>query len=391
MRLRLATRILIAIVGVVTIGTLSSAAALIAAWRVERHIEVTEGEHVPSVRAAERLEIALLRQRGLVGSYVLAGGDRSWLERLQEVQPDFQLRLAEIRQTHLSKEEIGLLPRLEKTYAELDAQRGEVIALYQQGDFEKAKALLLTDVNHRLYTEACSLCEQLVAANDRDVGEMTARTLTQIRRMTWVVGLCDAVNIGLGGVLLWLFFGGVFLPLRGMVADARLFHGDSAGLAERSPEDETRAVGQYLRSLMSDVADTRSRLEQSQQRLLSAEKLASVGKLAASVAHEIRNPLTAVKMWLFSIRESLHGNPELDRKVGIVSEEITRLESIVRNFLEFSRPPALHCQAQSIVPVIDQTLELLGPRLQEGQIQVVRMSTPRCRRSGLTPSGSNRS
>ena len=195
--------------------------------------------------------------------------------------------------------------------------------------------------------------------------------------MTWAVALCDAVTIGLGGILLWMFFQGVLLPLRGMVADARLFHGDRAGLAERSPEDETRAVGQYLRSLMSDVADTRSRLEQSQQRLLSAEKLASVGKLAASVAHEIRNPLTAVKMWLFSIRESVRGNPDLDRKVGIVSEEITRLESIVRNFLEFSRPPALHRQAQSIVPVIDQTLELLGPRLQEGQIQVVRVPAPR--------------
>ena len=154
MRLRLATKILIAIVGVVTIGTLSSAAALIAAWRVERHIEETVAEHVPSVQAAEKLELALLRQKGLVSSYLLAGGDRTWLERLHEVQPDFQRRLAELRQTHLSDEEVGLLPRLEKTYAELDARRGEVIALYQQGDFEKAKALLLTDVNDRLYAEA---------------------------------------------------------------------------------------------------------------------------------------------------------------------------------------------------------------------------------------------
>ena len=82
---------------------------------------------------------------------------------------------------------------------------------------------------------------------------------------------------------------------------------------------------------------------------LAAEKLASVGKLAAGVAHEIRNPLTAMKMWLFSIRETVGGNAELDRKLGIVSEEIARLESIVRDFLEFSRPtdapmPAAGCR-----------------------------------------------
>ena len=63
-------------------------------------------------------------------------------------------------------------------------------------------------------------------------------------------------------------------------------------------------MGSYLRNLMSDVNDTRSRLERSRDRLLAAEKLASVGRLAASVAHEIRNPLTAIKMWLFSIQDT---------------------------------------------------------------------------------------
>ena len=65
-------------------------------------------------------------------------------------------------------------------------------------------------------------------------------------------------------------------------------------------------------------------LEQEQQ--AGAEKLASVGRLAASVAHEIRNPLTAMKMWLFSLREAVGGQPELNRKLMIVDEELTRLE-----------------------------------------------------------------
>lgn len=255
MRLRLATKILITIAGVVTFGTLSSVVAVIAPWRAEQHLRATVAEHVPSVRAAEELELALLRQRGLISSHLLDDGNPIWLDRFRKLQPDFQRGIAQIRQTHLSDTEAGRLVDLERTYAELDARRGEVIALYQQGDFEKAKKLLLIEVNDRLYAEAYKLCEQLIEANDRDVEAMTADAMAQIGRITWAVGLCDAVSIGLGGILLWLFLKGVLLPLRGTVADARLFHGDGEELAERSPEDETRAVGQYLRSLMSDVAD----------------------------------------------------------------------------------------------------------------------------------------
>jgi signal transduction histidine kinase len=164
-----------------------------------------------------------------------------------------------------------------------------------------------------------------------------------------------------------------------MVADTQLFYGDRRNGAKQTDQDELRIMGDHLRNLMSHVSDTRSRLERSHDRLLAAEKLASVGKLAASVAHEIRNPLTAIKMWLFSIQETAGEDVELERKLRIVSEETSRLETIVRSFLEFSRPPTLHCQKQSICTVIDQTLELLRPRLKEARIcaeHVQRMELP---------------
>jgi signal transduction histidine kinase len=105
---------------------------------------------------------------------------------------------------------------------------------------------------------------------------------------------------------------------------------------------------------------------------MNAEKLATVGKLAAGVAHEIRNPLTAVKMWLFSIRKAVGDEPDLDRKCEIISEEIARLERIVCNFLEFSRPPAPKLEAQSVSVLIDKTLELFGHRIEEKRLRLVR-------------------
>jgi signal transduction histidine kinase len=209
--------------------------------------------------------------------------------------------------------------------------------------------------------------ESVPAARAEDVQRAEAR----VRMTTWVVGTSAALSLVLSGFLLWLFFYRVLFPLRGMVADAELFRGDRPDKPPDSGDDELRLMGSHLRNLMSDVSDTRSRLEQSRDRLMAAEKLASVGKLAASVAHEIRNPLTAIKMWLFTIREAADGNAELDRKLGIIAEEVERLESIVRNLLEFSRPPALDTRPHSIAEMIEQTLVLISPRLAERRIHVL--------------------
>lgn len=97
----------------------------------------------------------------------------------------------------------------------------------------------------------------------------------------------------------------------------------------------------------------------------NAEKLASVGKLAASIAHEIRNPLTALKVRLFSIQRAVGSSPALDEKFRVVSEEIDRLEGVVRNFLEFSRPPAPKLLPTDVQMLLERTLALFGHRFSE--------------------------
>lgn len=128
-----------------------------------------------------------------------------------------------------------------------------------------------------------------------------------------------------------------------------------------------RKEAQHKLELLNRTLEEKNRVLESI--VFNAEKLASMGKLAASIAHEIRNPLTSLKVRLFSIRRAIGPNPALEEKFRVVSEEIDRLEGVVRNFLEFSRPPALKLQPQEVSALIDRTLALCGHQFEENEIE----------------------
>jgi signal transduction histidine kinase len=125
-----------------------------------------------------------------------------------------------------------------------------------------------------------------------------------------------------------------------------------------------------VHSLIENVDQAQSELERSQEHLLQTGKWAMVGKLAAGVAHSIRNPLTSVNMRLFSLKRSLKMTSSQREDFEVISEEIRRLDAIVRNFLEFSRPPKLKMQNISPSEVVDGALQLLRHRLESYGVEV---------------------
>jgi signal transduction histidine kinase len=115
--------------------------------------------------------------------------------------------------------------------------------------------------------------------------------------------------------------------------------------------------------LLHDVDYTQSELHRSRESLLQAEKMALVGKLAAGMAHSIRNPFTSVKMRLFSLGRSLDLDAAQKEDFEVIAAEIRHIDTIVQNFLEFARPPKLKMQPVDPSSVVDSALRLLEHRL----------------------------
>jgi signal transduction histidine kinase len=118
------------------------------------------------------------------------------------------------------------------------------------------------------------------------------------------------------------------------------------------------------------IAPLRSTLKKTQAMVGQNEKLASLGLLAAGLAHEIRNPLTAVKAALFTQQKKFQaGSPELsDAKV--VEREILRLERIVDDFLKFARPAEPEFKVIAADLLLMEARLLFEPQLAEKNIRV---------------------
>lgn len=120
------------------------------------------------------------------------------------------------------------------------------------------------------------------------------------------------------------------------------------------------------------------RVELTKSRVLAMrnEKLASLGTLAAGVAHEIRNPLTAINVRLHSLKRNLAGKSSEQEDALVIGHEIQRLERIVQEFLQFARPADPKLVVVSADSLLARVQMLFGSQLEKASIRLNLESVP---------------
>src|SRR5262249_30668334 len=129
-------------------------------------------------------------------------------------------------------------------------------------------------------------------------------------------------------------------------------------------------VNDQMKSVVQEIEVMVQTLQQREHEVFRAERLAAVGQLAAGIAHELRNPLTSIKILVQTNREEAEkrGMPAEDLK--FIEQEATRMERCLQNFLDFARPPKVERRSLDLAEIVNRSLTLVGARARKQNVRV---------------------
>ncbi len=111
-------------------------------------------------------------------------------------------------------------------------------------------------------------------------------------------------------------------------------------------------------------------LEKIGSQLQVSERLAALGRVTAGVAHEVKNPLNSMRVWLEVLKANLPPDAETQQASKMLDSEIDRLDRVVKTFLEFSRPVELEREEVSLPELLESVLAAAQPSITRAGVQL---------------------
>ncbi|BBD09068.1 sensor histidine kinase [Desulfovibrio ferrophilus] len=354
-------RIYFLLLGLVAINIIGASVTFWYSYRTRDLYTTLVDSEIQALTAAQGLESALVMQKGFATYYFL-NDDPAWLERLEFHHQRFEEWIKKARRSPMEMEALEILSNIESHYLRYVVNRDRVLDLYKKGQRD-AGANLHWEVRKE-FLSLYNLCKAYKTLHEELLTRESEKYKEKADLVAVMAGVALPGSVLFGVLLVLILLKQVLGPIRQLAMETQ----------EKSKVngvgDEVEALRQRVHHLITDVDKAKSKLEESREHLLQSEKLAMVGKLAAGVAHSIRNPLTSVKMRLFSLERTLRLDSVQKEDFEVISEEIRHIDTIVKNFLEFARPPKLKVQPVSPSEVVDTALQLLRHRLESHGVEI---------------------
>ena len=133
---------------------------------------------------------------------------------------------------------------------------------------------------------------------------------------------------------------------------------------------ENTRLSIQLEENVRELASAHRELQENQERLVTAERLAAVGEMAASIIHEIKTPLVSIGGFARLIRKTLPGSDPNLEYLTIISEEVSRLERVIENLLILAKPGRPEVKPDSINEVVEKALLLVTEKAEGAHIEI---------------------
>jgi signal transduction histidine kinase len=356
---------------------------------LERDALKTLGQNMARTRTYAELETAMFNQSEIIWRY-LSGLDphaRDEFRATGEVIRYWQKRW----RSELRPNEVTLANSTEDIQRRIENVADSVFKLYDSGQHEASYQMAQRDLRDGLLPALTQLNRDIYRqARESSVRGAYSRLeeLVTGERDALILILILAVVAGLVASL--LISRGLARPISQLrMAMARVGAGEVELPIDVSSPDEigdlARSFAQMTESLEQSRAGTTrlnselqrkiSQLEKTQAQLVQSEKLASIGEMAAAVAHGIRNPLASLRA---AAQVALrHPESTSSREhLTVIIEEVDRLDRRVSHLLSFSKPAPFHPLRESVVRLIEDLIPPFTELLREKRITLQVELTP---------------
>jgi signal transduction histidine kinase len=341
------------------------------------------GQNMARTRTYAELETAMFNQSEIIWRY-LSGLDphaRDEFRVTGQVIDFWQQRW----RSELRPNEVGMANSTEEIERQIRVVSDSVFKLYDAGQHEASYRLAERDLRDRLLPALTQLNRDIY----RQARESSVRgAYTQLEeivtgeRDVLIAILVLAVAAGLVGS--WLISRGLARPISELRRAMALVGAGETNVAidVRSPDeigDLARSFARMTESLRQSQAGTTrlnselegkiGQLELTQAQLVQSEKLASIGEMAAAVAHGIRNPLASLRA-AAQVALRHPDSPESREHLSVIIEEVDRLDRRVSHLLSFSKPAPYHPLRESVTRLVEDLLPPFAELLRERRVHL---------------------
>lgn len=336
-------------------------------WVYQSHAQDL-AENFTAVQAADAMQDVLWRLQATAIEVAERADSHTRLE-IAELERAFEGHLANAAAGSATPEAHLLVETIGKQFSEY---RDRIAGRLDSGSPREPGGTPPVELSRSAHNIA-ETCKRLLKIEEGLIAESTAQrgrlrvALSRVMLTLWIAGPTLGILSGL-----WIAY-----RLQRSISRISIRLKDAAsgldrevGRVELAPSEDLPGLQQQVDRVSSRIRQIVDELQEARREAMLADRLAAVGEMAAGVAHELRNPLTSVKLLIQTAADGPAGQSLSSEHLHVVLEQVIRMERTIQGLLDFARPPRMQKVVHDLRETLRRALNLVEGYAKQQEVVV---------------------